>query len=109
MTPTAIAERLRHHLHGGARLAALAAEGWLDRDQLVTIDALAGKLPFAFDPAETVAAAQVDGAAPCTVYLRVVGRASGDQIRAGLAGDDALAWVGFAVVNDHGQVVASGP
>src|SRR5690349_17031170 len=50
----AIVLLFQRHLAPGASLAALGAARWLDRPSITTVDAVAGKLPFAFVPDDTV-------------------------------------------------------
>jgi hypothetical protein len=109
MTPHAIAALLRGLLGSEQGFEAVAGAPWLDRATLTTVDALAGKLPFAFDPAETVAVVRAHASPACTVYLRLAGRVTRDALRAGPAGGATPSVRGFAVVDDDGRVVASAP
>lgn len=84
---SAVVQLFRSQLAPGATLAALAGAPWLDRSSIATIDAVTGKLPVPYDPADTVVVLRVVGALAAeisAIYLRISGRWSRDQIAAGL-------------------------
>ena len=109
----AIVQLARRHLVQGATLDVLADARWLDRSSVATIDAVAGKLPFAYDPQDTVAVLRVIpelSAEVTAIYLWLAGRRTRDEIVAALARSGPAPVVrGYAIFDGDGRVWASAP
>lgn len=109
----AIVQLARRHLAPGATLDVLGDASWLDRASVATIDAIAGKLPFAYDSQDTVAVLGVVpelSAEVMAIYLRLAGRWTRAEIEAALARSGPAPVVrGYAILDGDGRVWASAP
>jgi len=109
----AIVQLFRRHVLPGTAIDGLVDATWLDRSSLATVDGVAGKLPLAYDPRDTVA---VLGVVPelvaeiSAIYLRLAGRLTRDQILAGLARSAPVPIAhGYAIIGGDGATCASAP